>query len=394
MKKLFLCLLLIFSGLFFLAKPVLAQQTLLHFFWANGCPHCVKEKIFLENLVQKYPQIVVKDYEITSNRKNLELLQKTGQELKVQVAGVPFTVVGEKYVAGYFNDETTGKEIEEAVNCAMETRCRDVVSGVSAREEASDVKVDRRLWPKISLPLVGGIETKGFSLPVLTFVIALLDGFNPCAMWALVFLIGLLLGLPDKKRMWLLGSIFIITSALVYFLFLAAWLNLFLFLGFVVWVRVLIGAVAIGAGSYYLRDFWKNKNGACPVTGHKKRQVIFEKLRLVAQQQSLWLALGGIILLAVAVNMVELVCSAGLPAVYTKILSLANLPAWQYYLYLLFYIFIFMLDDLIVFFAAMITLQVTGLQGKYARYSHLVGGGLMLLVGLLLLFKPEWLMFG
>ena len=92
--------------------------------------------------------------------------------------------------------------------------------------------------------------------------------------------------------------------------------------------------------------------------------------------------------------MVELVCSAGLPAIYTQILSLSNLPTWQYYFYLGLYILIFMLDDLFVFFTAMFTLKAVGVESKYARYSHLIGGVLMLVIGLLLLFKPEWLMFG
>ena len=105
-------------------------------------------------------------------------------------------------------------------------------------------------------------------------------------------------------------------------------------------------------------------------------------------------ALAGIIALAVAVNLVELLCSAGLPVVFTQILALNNLPTWQYYAYLILYIFIFILDDLIVFILAMLTLKMTGLGNKYARYSHLIGGAVMVIVGLLLIFKPEWLMFG
>jgi hypothetical protein len=128
--------------------------------------------------------------------------------------------------------------------------------------------------------------------------------------------------------------------------------------------------------------------------GDEKRQQIFKTLQSITQKRQFILALGGIILLAIAVNMVELICSAGLPAIYTQILSLSNLPSWQYYLYLGFYILVFMLDDLFIFFTAMITLQAVGVQSKYSRYSHLIGGFLMLIIGLLLIFKPEWLMFG
>ena len=388
--------LLVIGMFLLLVKPAFAvSDPTLHFFWASGCPHCAKEKVFLNTLRDKYPQLTIKDYEITYDRKNLELLQKVGAELQVDVSGVPFAVIGKKQFIGYLNDETTGKEIEEAVKCAVENGCEDLIAGLSSEENTQQPKEQAQGVPDtLKVPFFGELQVKNLSLPILTFVVALLDGFNPCAMWTLLFLISLLLGMKDRKRMWLLGIAFIASSALVYFLFLSAWLNLFLFLGLVVWIRILIGLFALGAGGYNLRDYWVNKRGGCNVMGDEKRQRIFEKIRSVTQKRQFILALGGIVLLAVAVNMVELVCSAGLPAIYTKILSLSNLPTWQYYLYLLFYIFIFMLDDLFIFFTAMITLQAVGIQSKYSRFSHLVGGILMFIIGLLLLFKPEWLMFG
>jgi hypothetical protein len=147
-------------------------------------------------------------------------------------------------------------------------------------------------------------------------------------------------------------------------------------------------------GGYSLKDFIFNKNSGCKVTGSEDRQKVFERLKLAVQQNSLWLALGGIIVLAFAVNLVELICSAGLPAVYTQVLALNGLSTWQYYFYILLYVFFFMLDDLFVFFVAMYTLEMTGITTKYARVSRLVGGIIMLVIGILLIFKPEWLMFG
>ncbi len=246
----------------------------------------------------------------------------------------------------------------------------------------------------LTIPILGTIQTANLSLPVLSMVIGLIDGFNPCAMWTLIFLISLLLGMENKKRMWTLGITFIVASAFVYFLFLSAWLNFFLILGFVVWVRIAIGLIAIGVGIYSLRDYYKNKDGTCEVTDTKKRQRTFDKLKGIAQEKKFLLALGGIILLAFAVNLVELVCSAGLPAIFTQILSISNLSPGQHYLYILIYIFFFMVDDIIVFAIAMITLQAVGIQSKYARLSRLIGGILMLIIGGLLLFKPEILMFG
>ncbi|OGG03980.1 hypothetical protein A2W14_05980 [Candidatus Gottesmanbacteria bacterium RBG_16_37_8] len=380
LKKILLFLLLIIL----LLNPlsVLSQNNskiTLYFFWTIGCPHCGKEKIFLKSLQEKYPNLEVKDYEISKNKKNLDLLIEAGKELKADVSGVPFTVVGRNYIIGYRDDETTGREIESKIILALESGSEDVV--------ARDVD-------EVKLPFFGIVSIKDLSLPAFTFVIALADGFNPCAMWVLIFLISLLIGMHDKFKMIVLGSAFILASGVVYFLFLSAWLNLFLFLGFIFWIRTLIGGVALAAGGYNLREFFTNKEGVCKVTGSGKRRKIFEKLKQVTASKNFLLAIGGIIVLAFVVNLVELICSAGLPAVYTKVLTLSKLPTYQYYAYLLFYILIFMLDDLIIFWGAIFTFHLIGINTKYARFSHLIGGIAMLLIGLLMIFKPELLMFG
>jgi len=213
-------------------------------------------------------------------------------------------------------------------------------------------------------------------------------------MWVLVFLISLLLGMQNRARMWTLGGTFVVASAAVYFLFMAAWLNLLMFIGMLLVVRMFIGLVAIGAGVYYLREFAVNKEAACKVTGPQRRRRVFDRLRVLVTEPRFALALIGMILLAFAVNLVELLCSAGIPAVFVQVLAMSELAPWQYYLYLLVYVFVFMLDDLIVFVTAMKTLQLTGLSASYARYAHLLGGVVLLIIGALMLLRPEWLMFG
>ena len=175
---------------------------------------------------------------------------------------------------------------------------------------------------------------------------------------------------------------------------MSAWLNLVLFLGLIIWIRLAIALLALFGGSYCIREFFVNKTDGCKVTGYEKRQKIFEKLKSIVKQNNLWIAIGGIILLAFLVNLVELICSAGLPVVFTQVLAMNNLSTWGYYSHILLYIFFFMVDDLFVFFVAMITLKMTGITTKYAKYSHLIGGILMVTIGILLIFKPEWLMFG
>lgn len=397
--------------------PVLAQGTIdLYFFSAQGCPHCAQERVFLEKLIQENSNVVVHELEITRHQENAALLRYLGESWQVDVSGVPFTVIGRTTVTGFLNEATTGKQIEEVVAAAGQEETKNWVaaiandkglspsetlirsSGDQANDDSNQVPIAPGLKPQlpsqVTIPLFGPINLKELSLPLITIVLALLDGFNPCAMWVLLFLISLLLGMKDRRKMWLLGGTFLLASALVYFLFLAAWLNVLLFLGFIIWIRLLVGLVALGAGGYYLRDFWVNREGKCTVIEPKKRQRWFDRMRLITRTKHLLLAMAGMVALAFGVNLVELVCSAGLPAVYTQILTLNPLPVWHYYLYLLLYIFVFLLDDLLIFTLAMVTLRAAGIQGKYSRFSHLVGGLAMLLIGLLLWFRPEWLMFG
>ena len=403
-KKGIYFLLILFISFSFL-KPVFAskKEVNVYFFWGKGCPHCANEKPFLEKLEAKYPEVKIRDFEVWYNSDNQKLLVEVGKKLKVNVSGVPFTVIGKQHFIGWLDEETTGVEIEKAVQCVLKNSCSDLVGKIltsqsqSQKKEPCECENEKKItevFSKIKLPIFGQIETKNLSLPIITIILGGLDGFNPCAMWTLLFLISLLLGMKNKKRRWILGTTFIVASALVYFLFMAAWLNLILFVGFIFWVRVLIGLVALGGGSYNLKEFFTNKDSGCKVTGEEKRRIVFEKLKKIAHERRFFLALGGIILLAFAVNLVELICSAGLPVIFTQILALSKLSSWQYYFYMILYIFVFMLDDLIIFFTAMITLEMTGISTKYSRISHLIGGILMIIIGILLIFKPELLMFG
>ncbi len=398
MIKKALAVIFVLLSTLFIIKPAYADsdKVSLHLFWYEGCPHCAKEKIFLQKLEKKYPYLKVYKYEPEKDVIADQIFTKVLEELGLYSESYPLTVIGSQYLVGYGSDEIEGKAIEQTILEVKESGSEDLVQKIvndqkaqKKKEELRSIKIDA-----ISVPFIGKVDVKTLSLPVLTIVIAALDGFNPCAMWTLLFLISLLLGMKDRKKMWILGTAFIFTSAFVYFLFLAAWLNVFISLKSVTQIQTFIGLFAMGAGVYYLREYYVNKDGVCKVTGNKKRQKVFEKIRHIAKNKHLAIALIGIIILAFAVNLVELMCSAGLPAIYTHVLSMSNLPMWQYYLYLIMYILIFMLDDLLIFFTAMITLQTVGMEGKYARFSHLIGGILMLIVGILLLFKPGLLMFG
>ena len=365
-------------------------------FWTVGCPHCLHEKEFLAALKRRDQTLEVVALEVSGSRENRELFQKVGKLLQADVSGVPFTVIGNQYIIGWQDESTTGRAIETAIYDAQSGGAPNLVAGLlAAPGPGLPGGADKPAVPEtLTLPVLGQVNLKYLSLGAVTVIIGALDGFNPCAMWVLIFLITLLLGMEDRRRMWILGSAFIIASGMVYFLFMTAWLNLLVFLGFIFWVRIIIGMVALFAGGYNLKEYWTEVSGACTLSHGTRRQRTMDRLKAVISLQNFCLALGGIVLLSFLVNLVELVCSAGFPVIYLQILSLTPMPFWQYYLYLLLYIVIFMLDDIIVFVVAMITLQLTGVTSRYRRFANLIGGVLMLLLGLLLIFKPHWLMFG
>lgn len=373
-------------------------QVRVYLFWAVGCPHCEKEIDFLKRLETENPGVAVRDFEITRNAANRNLYRDVVRVFGISDPAVPLTVIGNQVWVGYSTDALSGAGMRSRIANCLAAGCPDAVADLTgAQAPPSDhaaTGVRTPLSGKLHLPLLGEISTRDLSLPALTLVLGALDGFNPCAMWTLLFLVGLLVGMKDSFRMWTLGSAFIIGSAAVYFVFMAAWLNLLLFLGTLLFVRTVIGMVALGGGVYYLREFFADREPVCKVTAPGQRQRVFHRLKGLARERNFLLALFGILALAFLVNLVELVCSAGIPAVYTQVLAMHALPAWQYYGYLLLYILIFMADDLVVFFTAMLTLRISGITTRYSRYSQLIGGTVLMAIGVLMLLRPEWLMFG
>ena len=392
---------LVFFGVFYhFSLPAKAEnQVNLYFFYGQGCPHCAKEEAFLAELKNKYPDINIQAYEVWKNAENRKIFEQFDNKLGANSGGrVPLTVIGDKFFLGYSEDSLTGKNIEVAVKQALTSGCRDIgaeILGTEKKAEGEKCENEKVKIPaSLKIPLIGEINIEKMSLPALTAVIGLLDGFNPCSMWALIFLVSILISMGDKKRLIILGSLFILTSAFSYFLFMTAWLNLFLFLGFIVWVRIIIGLVALVSGYFNLKEYFEKKDPSCEVSKNPVAKGIIGKLKNSIHHHNLFWAAVGVIGLAFSVNLVELICSAGFPAVYTQVLALSDLPTWKYYGYISGYVFFYDLDEIVVLILALVTFKITVASAKYTRWSHLIGGILMLILGLLLIFKHEWLMFG
>ena len=371
-------LVFLFIGSFFIGQIVLAQtnKVTIDFFYSPLCPHCLAEKEFLKELKEKYPEIEIKQYDVISNPENQKILKDFYEKYQVPEKDrgwVPVTFTPTEYFIGF--NEQIARELES---------CLKVCLGE-----------EKLISQKIKIPLFGEIDISKMSLPILTVILGAVDGLNPCAMWVLLFLIALLINTRSRKKMWLVGGTFIAASGLVYYLILTAWLNLFLVISHVNLIRILIGTFALGLGIWQIKNFITYHPGVCKVLGLKSKleRGLKERVEKIVASPLTLATIGSLIILALGVNLVEFFCSAGLPAIYTKVLTLSQISTLSYYLYLLLYTFVFMLDDLIIFSLAVITLSRIGFSEKYNYWSTLIGGLLIFVLGILLIFKPEFLMF-
>ena len=243
--------------------------------------------------------------------------------------------------------------------------------------------------------LFGVVSLKDVSLPIFTIILGAVDGFNPCAMWILIFLITMMFSMHDRFKMWILGLTFIFTSGFVYLCFMLSWLSLASFLSSVTLIRFLIASFAVLFGMVNIYRYFKSLNSdvGCDVTDKKKRLKIMERIKKIVNEKSFLLSILGIMLLAFSVNLIELLCSLGIPVMFTNVLAMNDLSTLEYVIYIGLYLIFFLIDDILIFVIAMKTLKIKGISNKYTKYSHLIGGIIMLLLGILMVIKPEWLMF-
>lgn len=395
-KKIFISVILTFILLIPLNIKAEEKAVNVYMFYGKTCPHCESAYEYLNSIKDKY-NLKIYRYEVWYDSDNQKLMKDVADYLDVNVSGVPFTIIDNTSISGYsegVTDDTYLYHIKQAKKSSFVDNV-GIKIGVVKEETTTKISSNDNNSYIMKLPFVGKVNLKTLSLPVLSVVIGLLDGFNPCAMWILLFLISTLIGMKDKKRLWSLGIAFLVTSALVYLAFMMSWLQFAKIISAISWVRFIISVVAIVGGVINLRSYINSigKEDGCDVVDDKKRKKIFSKIKKFTHEKKFVFAILGVMLLAAAVNIIELACSAGLPVIYTQILAMNNLSGLEYWIYILIYIFFFMLDDLVIFAISVKTFELTGISTKYSKYSHLIGGIIMLLIGMLLILKPEWLMF-
>lgn len=368
-------------------------------FVRDGCPHCAEfEEFAQEN------QWTVEYHEVT-DLGTQELFGKLQKRAPTLQQGVPTIIISGQVIQGYDTHETSGVFLKKQLKTCQATpqgcllfeeflESEMIVPVTSAAEgtctekcEADESKYIFDLW------IFGKVNLLDLSLPVLSALLGFLDGFNPCAMWVLITLLTLLLTTNDMRKVVVVAGTFLFVSGAMYYLFIAAWLNVFLLIGYNAWVQKVIGLIAIGAGGFYLFEALGKDPNVCNVTDHAQRQKIIERMKQITSAVAWPAMLLGVSILAISVNMIELVCTAGLPAVFTQILAFNDVSPLARYLYILLYIILYMIDDTIIFVMALTTLRATGLTTKYRRFTLIFGGVLMYSLGMLLIFWPEALTF-
>lgn len=398
-KKIFLLLLVSAYLLPQSFKPVKAANPVnIYYFYDEVCTNCYMLGQYLNEVEVQYgSQVNIIRYEITTSTSNYDLYTRVKTAFGIEndaLITTPFTVIGGVYLAGYNSQVET--DIQTLIARYLYKSYIDVTKKVIDGETVLQSDLDTLTPSVLTLPLIGEVHVDELSLFLAAIVLGTVDGFNPCAMWVLIFLITMFLNSKNRKRMWILGTVFLFTSALMYYLIMAAWLNVAISLVAVNWIRILIGVVAFIFGGYNLFKFFKSlkqKDIGCEVTDANQKRKIIDKVKKIVLEQNFWLALVGIIVLAISVNFVELACSAGLPFLFTQILAYNNLSIGTTYLYIGLYVLFFLLDDLIVFAVAMLTLKVTGISNKYGKVSQVVGGVIMVIIAIMLIWFPEVIKF-
>jgi glutaredoxin len=339
----------------------------LQVFVREGCPHCAAAEAFLAELSQRRPGVRVRLRRLEADPTALEDLIVHSRQAGIQVPGVPTFVLDGEVLVGFAEGKHRGREL---------------LALIDRRQPLADA---------VSLGPFGGLSASTYGLPAFTLAMGLLDGFNPCAMWVLLFLLSLLVHWRDRRRMALVAGTFVLMSGLVYYAFMAAWLNIFLLLGFTSWLRLLLGSIALVLGLVNLSEVWRTGETFTLSIPSSAKPGLYARMRGVMQSRSLPAALLAVAALAVVVNAVELLCTAGLPAVYTAVLSEQNLPALAHYGYLGLYILGYIADDALMVGVTVMALSSNRLSEQAGRRLKAISGLVMVALALVLLLRPGWL---
>ncbi|HMO78372.1 MAG TPA: glutaredoxin family protein [Candidatus Paceibacterota bacterium] len=372
------------------------QEAQIYVFGRNDCGFCKQLFAFLEKSETPFVYLNIQTDTLAA-----ELYDQVTKKHGVTKV-TPITVVGERVFVGYNSERTTGAQIHEALRIAKTGEIKTLsqhlelaraqtvevgggCTGLSCEEGQAGEFV-------FELPYFGVIDLRSFSLISLSFVLGVIDGFNPCAMWVLITFLVLLSQAGSKKKMVFLAGIFILAQGIMYNLILNVWYKTWDFVALDQIVTPLVGFLAVGGALFFLWRWYKNREVqlVCDITDIDSQTKTINKFKQIVAQPITVTSIFAILAIAFSVNIIEFACSIGIPQAYTKILELNALTFLERQWYILIFSLGYMLDDVVVFGLAIwgySKLQSHG--GKYAQLSLLIGGILMLILGAVLVINPE-----
>lgn len=346
--------------------PFWAAAAELQVYVRDGCPHCAAAKAYLPQLAAARPTLRIVVRPVDSDPAALAELQRLSHASGVWPPGLPTFAVDGRLMVGFDDAESSGPLLEALIDQQPQS-------------------------PQIDAGPLGKLSVERLGLPLFTLAIGLLDGFNPCAMWVLLFLLSMLVHLRDRPRMALIAGTFVAAGGLVYYAFLAAWLNLFLLLPLSHELRWVLAALALLIGLINLRDFFRHDDFTLAIPQAAKPG-LYARVRAVLRSRTLLASLLGVSVLAVLVNFIELLCSAGFPAMYSAILAQQPLDTPARYAYLALYIAAYCADDALMVTLAVVALGSNKLSANTGRWLKLLSGLAMFGLGIVMLLRPGWLL--
>ncbi len=393
----------------------------IYLFWGEGCPHCAKAKPYFESLVQKYPQIIYRSYEVYHDEVGQKMFADMAAANGFETSGVPTVLVGQHLMVGYA--EEYQPQIEETVLHCIQKGCLNAGAGLvkddspalpaaaqntatpapkstPAAQEQNQPGLSSPAQPgpggelaqshQINLPILGTIDLEQHSLTLSTAMIALVDGFNPCSLWVLSMLMALVIHTGSRKKVFLIGLIFLTVTAGIYALFIAGLFSVLRLVSFMGWVQVLVAGVALIFGIVNIKDYFWYKTGVSFTISEKQKPGIFQKIRrVITASDSIWGLAGATIVMAAGVSLVEFSCTAGFPVLWTNLLVAQNVGSGAFLALLLLYLLIYQIDELAIFGSMVITLKASRLEEKQGRILKLIGGILMLTLAVVMLINPS-----
>lgn len=367
----------------------------IYFFWGDGCPHCAKAKPFLSNLVEQNPNIELRSFEVWNVEENQELFKKMTAAYGFEPHAVPTIFIGNQYWVGY--NDTIQDEIQKSVKNCFENQCPDKGVGIipgakSVNVPESNSETGNTVSEVISLPFIGPVDLSSKSLWVSTLLISFVDGVNPCSIWVLTMLLAITLHAGSRKKVLMIGLIFLTVTAGIYALFIAGLFSMLTVISYVGWIQIGVALLSLFFAVINIKDYFWYKEGLSFTISEDKKPGIFQKMRrIVDASESFWGLAGATVVLAAGVSLVEFSCTAGFPVLWTNILVSQQVSGLTFVLLLLFYLAIYQLDEMVIFFTAVYSLKASKLEEKHGRLLKLIGGMLMLTLAGVMLINPNLL---